>query len=306
MTEAELIPVEEIVVAERPPENTREVFLSPPDWRYQQAFQYLEDERHNSTPTIPTDPLVLLAIRALRAFRRVPNRLFMDALWNTTEEVIRLGTTMRHSAIVAEMESHIIAGHRGKDLIKLYNCPIPAKVYDLYSRLFFDLDGITAVNAWIHDFLFEPERYNKNQTLLRARLLAYYKDAPSGAKSAILGIEDKDTIRLLKQIGTNERQKSVFDYMVKHTKMDQETYVVLMEAALKSMTERDFQEHMRDRDEAGSGSLEDLATGIEQGIRSYSQPEIENADQNGLDFTNQYTQFITHKEVSNGESSSIL
>jgi hypothetical protein len=93
----------------------------------------------------------------------------------------------------------------------------------------------------------------------------------------------------------------LFDYMVKHTRMTQETYAMLMEAALKSMTERDFQEHMRDRDEAGSGSLEDLATGIEQGIRAYSQQEIEGVDQNGLDFTNQYTQFITHKEVSNGE-----
>lgn len=301
MADTELIIQEELCPAERPPENSRGVFLSPPDWRYQQACQYLEDERNGITPTIPSDPVVMLTIRALRAFRRVPNRMYIDALWNTTEEAIRLGTTMRHSAIVAEMEAHIIAGHAPKDLMKVYSCPIPAKVYNLYSSIFFDLTGITAVNSWIHDFLFEPERHTKNQVLLRARLLAYYKDASAGAKAAILGIDDKDTIDLLKKIGTNERQKSVFDYMVKHTKMDQVTYVTLMEAALKSMTERDFQEHMRDRDEAGSGSLEDLATGIEQGIRAYSQQEIADADSNGLDFTNQYTQFITHKEVSNGE-----
>ena len=301
MADTELIIEEELCAAERPPVNTREVFLSPPDWRYQQACQYLDDEKNGITPTIPSDPLVLLTVRALRAFRRVPNRMYMDALWNTTEEAIRLGTTMRHSAIVAEIEAHIIAGHSAKDLMKIYSCPIPGKVYNLYSSIFFDLTGITAVNSWIHDFLFEPERHTKNQILLRARLLSYYKDASSGAKAAILGIDDKDSIDLLKKIGSNERQKSVFDYMVKHTKMPQETYVMLMETALKSMTDRDFQEHMRDRDEAGSGSLEDLATGIEQGIRAYSQQEIADVDANGLDFTNQYTQFITHQEVSNGE-----
>lgn len=299
--EAEIIPLEEIVPAERPPEMTREVFLSPPDWRYQAACKYLEDERNGETPTIPTDPVVLLVIRALRAFRRVPNRLYMDALWNTTEEVIRLGTTMRHSAIVAEMESHLISGHSAKDLKAIYSCPIPGKVYELYAKVFFDLTGITAIHSWIHDFLFEPERHHSNQILLRARLLSYYKDAASGAKAAILGLDEKDSINLLKKIGSNERQKMLFDYMVKHTRMPQETYVMLMETALKNMTDRDFQEHMRDRDEAGSGSLEDLATGIEQGIRAYTQQEIEGVDANGLDFTNQYTQFITHKEVTDGE-----
>ena len=299
--EVDIIPEIEIPQAERPPEMTREVFLSPPDWRYQAAFKYLEDERNGQTPTIPTDPVVLLVIRALRAFRRVPNRLYMDALWNTTEEVIRLGTTMRHSAIVAEMEAHLISGHTAKDLKAIYSCPIPGKVYDLYAKIFFDLTGITAIHSWIHDFLFEPERHHSNQILLRARLLSYYKDAASGAKAAILGLDEKDSINLLKKIGSNERQKMLFDYMVKHTKMPQETYVMLMETALKNMTDRDFQEHMRDRDEAGSGSLEDLATGIEQGIRAYTQQEIEGVDANGLDFTNQYTQFITHKEVTDGE-----
>jgi len=301
MSDEELIIEEELCPAERPPENTREVFLSPPDWRYQQACLYLDSERNNETPTIPTDPIVLLTIRALRAFRRVPNRLYMDALWNPTEEAIRLGTTMRHSAIVAEMESHLIAGHSPKDLMKIYSCPIPPKVYTLYSNIFFDLSGITAVNSWIHDFLFEPEKYTNNQVLLRARLLSYYKDADAGSKIAVMGALDKSSTNLLKKIGSNERQKSLFDYMVKHTKMPQETYVMLMEAALKNMTDRDFQEHMREREETGSGSLEELAIGIEEGMRSYNQQELAEADPNGIDFTNQYTKHLVHnKEMANG------
>ena len=295
----ELILAEEVIPAERPPENKREVFLNPPDWRYQAACDYLADERAGKASTIPTDPIVLLTIRALRAFRRVPNRLYMDAMWNTTEEVIRLGTTMRHSAIVAEMEAHLISGHTPKDL-KDCNSVIPPKLYMMYSHIFFDLTGITAVHSWIHDFLIEPERHSRNQILLRSRILAYLSSAEDGVKSAVFGLPNKDVNDLLKKIGSNERQKQLFDYVVQHTKIPQETYVMLMETALKSMTDRDFQEHMRDRDEAGSGSLEELSEGIEQGIRSYSQQEIAEASAAGLDFTNQYTAFLTHKEASNG------
>lgn len=295
----ELILTEEVIPAERPPENSREVFLNPPDWRYQAACDYLACERDGKAATIPTDPVVLLTIRALRAFRRVPNRLYMDAMWNDTEEVIRLGTTMRHSAIVAEMEAHLVSGHTPKDL-RAYNSMIPPKVYMMYSQIFFDLTGITAVHSWIHDFLIEPERHSANQILLRSRILAYLSNAEEGARSAVFGLPNKSVNDLLKRIGSNERQKQLFDYVVKQTKIPQETYVMLMETALKSMTDRDFQEHMRDRDEAGSGSLEELSEGIEQGIRSYSQQEIAEASAAGLDFTNQYTAFLTHKEASNG------
>lgn len=295
----ELILTEEVIPAERPPENKREVFLNPPDWRYQVACEYLECERAGKAPVIPTDPVILLTIRALRAFRRIPNRLYMDAMWNTTEEVIRLGTTMRHSAIVAEMEAHLISGHTSQDL-KDCNSMIPPKIYTMYNQIFFDLTGITAVHSWIHDFLIEPERHSSNQILLRSRILAYLSSAEDGAKSAVFGLPSRNVNDLLKKIGANERQKELFDYVIKKTKIPQETYVMLMETALKSMTDRDFQEHMRDRDEAGSGSLEELSDGIEQGIRSYSQQEIAEASAAGLDFTNQYTAFLTHKEASNG------
>lgn len=299
MAEELIIAEEELIPAERPPENKREVFLSPPDWRYQQACEYLECERTGKVGTIPTDPMVLLTIRALRAFRRIPNRLYMDALWNDTEEVIRLGTTMRHSAIVSEIESHLIAGHTEQDL-KDHNSVIPGRLYKMYNSIFFDLTGITAIHSWIHDFLIEPERHSANQILLRSRILAYLSTAEQGARSAVFGLPDKSVDDLLKKIGSNERQKSLFDYMVKHTRIPQDVYVTLMETALKSMTDRDFQEHMRDRDEAGSGSLEELSEGIEQGIRSYSQAEIAASSQTGVDFTNQYTAFLTHKEESNG------
>ena len=45
MADEELILVEELIPAERPPDNTREVFLNPPDWRYQAACAYLDEEK---------------------------------------------------------------------------------------------------------------------------------------------------------------------------------------------------------------------------------------------------------------------
>ena len=300
-TAAELIEAQDIIQAERPPEMTREVFLSPPDWRYTTAVQYLEDERCGKTPSIPTDPMVLFTIRALRAYRNLPNRLVMDTLWKDVAETLRLGISMRRSAIVAEMEAHLIAGHAADRLAKDFSCMIPPMMYELYNKIFFDLSGIIAVHSWVHTFLFSPERYFNDQTLLRARLLAYYQSAEKGSRAAIFGPPDSSTASFLKKIGTNERQKELFDYMVKHTKLPLEIYATTMETALKSMTERDFQEHMRDRDEAGSESLEALAKGIESGIRAFSQTELANPDVSGQDFTNQFTAILTKKDTTDGQ-----
>jgi hypothetical protein len=208
---------------------------------------------------------------------------------------------MQHSAIVAEIEAHLIAGHSVKDLKELHACHIPPMMYRLYNQIFFDLSGIVAVHSWIHTFLFNPERFSGDQTLLRSRLLAYYSSADKGAQTAVFGSPDSAATAFLKKIGTNERQKALFDYMVKHTKLPIEIYATTMEAAVKSMTERDFQEHMRDRDEAGSESLESLASGIEKGIRGFSQPELKEIDAQGSDFTNQFTDIITKKENTDGQ-----
>jgi len=299
-TAIELIEAQDIIQAERPPEMTREVFLSPPDWRYLAAQQYLEEERCGKTPMIPTDPMVLFAIRALRAYRKLPNRLVLDAMWKDVSETLRLGISMRRSAIVAEMEAHLLAGHKADRLAKDYSCVIPPMMYQLYNKLFFDLTGITAVHSWIHTFLFSPERYFNDQTLLRARLIAYYQSADKGAKAAIFGEPDSETAAFLKKVGSNERQKQLFDYMAKNMRLPIEIYATTMETALKSMTERDFQEHMRDRDEAGSESLESLAKGIELGIRAYSQSELSTSGSSSSDFTNQFTEILTKKEQADG------
>lgn len=288
------------IPAEKTPSNTREFFLRPPDWRYQAAMKYLNDELHGITPIIPTDIHVQYAIRILRAFNQPATRLYMDSLCPEACDVITLGVTMKHSAITADIESCIICGNTTKDIIAegFYIKPV---VFDLYAKLFCDLSGITAVHSWIHDFLLEPERHAKNTTLLRSRLLAYYGGKQMGSTTAITGYNDKETMQLMKDITASEQQKRIFEYVVRSTDMSREDYVAVMEGAVKSMTEKDFQEKMRDREEAGSSSLEELASHLEEGIRAYSQKELETINSNGLDFVNQYTPVIIRKEQDDGK-----
>ena len=211
---------------------------------------------------------------------------------------------MKRSAIVAEIEANLLHGTTAEELAE-QGFYVPPTVYALYSKLFFDLSGITAIHAWINDFLFEPERHQRNSTLLRGRLAAYYLGVDKTAEATVTGMPlSNDVKELLKSVGNSERQKKVFDYMVKETRLNNETYVALMETAVKSMTERDFQEHMRDREDAGSSSLEDLAKNLEQGIRAFSQQELAQADVNGLDFNNQFVAGILRKDNNDGKQNS--
>jgi len=116
-------------------------------------------------------------------------------------------------------------------------------------------------------------------------------------KVAVTGMESKEAENMLRQIMQTDRQKAIFDYVIAASDMDKMDYALLMEAALKSMTERDFQEHMRDRLEAGSDSLVDLAANIAEGVRAFSQSEMEHFNQNGVDPVNGYTSIICNERA---------
>ena len=294
-------PVTVNATVERAPKCTRELFLRPPDWRYQEASAYLRELRQKKSPGIPTDPFVQYAIRLLRAEQDKDAYVYTSTLWPEVTSVMMLGTVFRHSAIAAEIEANIIHGTTPEQLVAdgFY---VPPAVYALYEKIFFDLSGITTIQAWINDFLFEPERHSHNQILLRTRLLAYHGDPEKAMEAAVVGAPmSSDTKELMKTIATSERQKKVFDYLVKETRVDADVYVGMMETAVKNMTERDFQERMRARDEVGSSSLEELAHNLEQGIRAFSQQEMSQADSNGLDFNNQFVAGILQKDNDNGK-----
>lgn len=272
---------------------TRANLLDPPDWRYRGALQYLADERAGESPTAPTDAVVQYAVRALRAFGGTGRsdayaRRYMQGLWPVMSTVLYYGVVARHSTVSADMDTCLIKGWTHAQA-RMAGCPFEQPEYDLYAKLFFDLSGIRAVHSWINDHIFEPERHAQNSTLLRSRILAYNGQGQTGMGIAVIGAMPGDSDEVIRSIMSNERQKRLFDYVLKSTRLPAELYAGIMEAALKSMTEHDFQTRMAERADPGSGSLEELALNLEEGIRAYSRQELQEYDELGLDFVNQYT-----------------
>lgn len=298
--------------AEREFDASRDSLLKPPDWRYQEALSYLRNNRDGEPSQIPTDPVVQYTIRGLRCLRINTNkqapslnnacrhgltalmRKSMPALY----EALVYGLYRRRSAVASMLDACLIKGWDHTDARKA-GCPVSRDVYALYAKIFFDLTGIRAVHCWIHDFLFEPERGSSSKALLRARLLAYYGSGSIGVSGGVTGLLSDAEAALMRAIMSNERQKKLFDYVVSKTALPADVYATMMEAALKEVSGHEFQERMREREESGTESLEELASHMEEGIRAFTKSDVA-ADATGLDFVNQYTKSLARSD-QNGE-----
>jgi hypothetical protein len=297
IVDAELLDVQAPPPSEKTPSNTREFFLRPPDWRYQEASKYLNEERDGFVPSIPSDVFVQFAVRGIRAMRSPRTRDVLLAKNYNLAAALYCGVTARHSSLVAEMEALIIGGYT-RDTLSKATTRINKDIFELYRRIFFDLTGITAMHSWINHFLFEPERYAESPILLRSRLLAYYSSVQDGVDAANMQPLSKEARDCMQSIMENERHKKIFDYVVKVAHLEPEKYAEIMEAAIKSASDRAFVERMKEREESGSASLEELATGLEEGIRAFSLDELEASKQDkiGLDFDNKYISAILRKD----------
>lgn len=298
IVDAELVGEPTPPPATETPSNTREFFLRPPDWRYQEARKYLDDEWGGFVPPIPTDVFVQFAVRGLRAMRNPRTRDLLMAKNYKLAAALCCGTTAKGSSISAEMDALIIGGYTRDTLYKA-TTRIDKDLFELYRMLFFDLTGITAIHSWINHFLFEPERYAGSPLSLRARLLAYYSSVQDGMDAASMQPLSRDAQECMKRLMENERLKKVFEYVVKEAKLEPEKYAEIMESAIKTASDRAFVEKMKEREEHGSASLEELAVGLEEGIRAFSITELEESknDKIGLDFDNKYIGAILGKDT---------
>ena len=270
----------------------RELLSRPPDWRWQAAVAYTRDTAAGLPATPPSDPVVQYAARALAGQASAMANRFTMRLWPTFSEALALGSASGSSAVTAEVDACLIKG-LDHTAAAAYGCPVPAPVYRLYASLFMDLSGIRAVHSWVQDFLFAPEMGRSDSVALRARMLAYYGGGMAGAHTAVAGMMSPAEGDLMRSLMANERLKRLFDYVVRVTRMPPDLYAQLMEGALKDMTGREFQERMRTMDQTSDESLAELAHDMEQGIRAYTQRELESPDPHGLDFSNQYIKALS-------------
>ena len=285
------------------PAFSRENFMKGPDWRYRQAVACLDDREEGKVPQVPSDPCVQYMVRAIHAYRNTDSRALMGQEWDSVYKVIHLGVEAPTSSITQETESLLIHGAEADDPeVKLL--PFSSAVYNLYGKVFFDLSGIKAIHSWMHDYLFGGSTPSRNSftAALRTRLLAYYGNRDVRKELAFSGRASGNALALMRTMASNERQKRLFDYVMSKMDLNDSDYAVLMEATLKDTASREFQEHMKDREDAGSSSLEDIANGLEAGIRSFSQTELQATSSAGLDFVNQFTKVILKDGTENSGS----
>jgi hypothetical protein len=280
---------------------TRRNLTDPPDWRYQAAVSYVHDVKHQQSPTPPSDPVVQYIARGLTGTAMLARNTnwkssqlmqrYILKCWPELAEVVYYGTQAKRSAVVAMLDTCLIKGW-SYDEAHMAGCPVTRSVYNLYSKAFMDLSGVRTVACWIQDYLIEPERYARSTRLLRARLMAFHGSGKAGLGAAITGSLSESEKALLKEISSNERSKQMFDYMVRHLDVAPDVYVGMMEAAVKSMSDQEFQHKLKTQEMAGSGSLDEMAENLEIAIRAYSSQEVQTFDANGLDFVNQYTKIL--------------
>jgi hypothetical protein len=283
----------------RTPNYGRDSFLRPPDWRYIEAQDYLREEKAGRVSPPPTDPTVQYLIRLLRGLSNPDSRLAVLLKWRDAADVIHIGTAARESAFSQELEDHIIDGTDIEDIKQMVGGTwFTAVHYHMFRSFFFDLSDVCAVTAWINYHLLDNARNSKQGALLRNRLTAYCEGGKAAIESNIPGNDDNGG--LLKRYAQNVRQQKIFDYLTQKTNLPKELYASLMETAVKDMTTREFQEHLKDKEAAGDSSLQELAGDLSEGVRRFTLDEQQTYDAFGLSYSNQYTSIILNKDPENG------
>lgn len=281
------------VPALRIPQFKRDSFLQPPDWRYEEAYRYICEEKAGRQATASSDPAVQYLVRVLRAIENPYCREYLDNEWKATAEVVHIGTMAKDSAFARELEIHIINGDSWEAINAGATQPWFTKQhYELFKLFFFDLSDMRAVTAWMSYHLFEPASASRQSSLLRTRLLAYYNGESIALDNCHMGLSTSDGAEAIKRFATTERQKRLVDYILETTKLPLELYATIMESARKEADDRDMKERIQATEAAGDATLQDLAKNLAEGIRSFTTEELEEKDKFGLEFTNRFTHKI--------------
>ena len=265
-----------------------------PDWRYREACAFIKNVDDGSAVILPSDPVVQLLVRGIKGLLCVNGKTgnkytrgYTRAAWPVTSKVLYLGTLAKDSATAGLLDICIMKGFdHGK--AKAAGMPLGKAVYDLYKLAFFDVDKLMEAGCLRNDYLFDRVRNSIHAAGLR--MVACFGDADDDGLNMAQGLpmtsgESSTAQKLMR----SRRRKQLLDYVLEERPLPAEVKAGFMETALKAAEDREFQRALKEEDDKGSASLEDLAAHIEEGIRAFSQSEIAGQPKDGVDFTNQYT-----------------
>lgn len=276
------------------PEFTRDSFLRPPDWRWQEAKKLVHSQV-TSTPCVQSeDPLVIYVARIQKACLVPQTREYIRVKMPDIWQVFSLGNMDNSSQLRASLQACIISGLSHKQISQKLKWISEVQV-KLYSDLFCDLTGVQGISEWFEQMLLQPARQHKSMNLFRARALAHYHSLEAALHSLRFGNAGKSAKTAMQAMWREARNTQLFDYMAKNLNVPIQVYVQSMEIALKNRQEHAF--ILQNKEGAQSNeSIAAITAGLDNSIRSFTQAEISQNSNEGQDPASTYIKTITSKQ----------
>ena len=280
----------------RSPEFSRDSFLRPPDWRWQEAKQLVRAQLTGTSFTSQSDPIILYAARIQKACRNTAARKFIQLKMPDAWQIFTLGTFDNSSQLRAQVQACFIYGLTPQKTAQKLKWITPIQAH-LYKDLFCDLQGVQAISGWFEQMLLQPARTAKSMNLFRARALAHYHSLEAALHSLRFGNCGKSAKEAMDAMWRNFRNTQVFDYIAKQLNVPIQIYTQMMEQAVKN---REDQAFMLQAKQGGSQSEAVVAAAqvLNTSIRGFSQAQLQlttQAEKAGIDFSAQYMQYIIQK-----------
>lgn len=209
-----------------------------PRWRWSRAEEMLLADQDGEATEGPQDYYVYLAYRMGRLVSDPSGRKWARAKWPILWDVYTLGyhtTQLRISR--ASLEACLLAGLTPREVANKLTWLSPMHV-KLYSKWFFDLDGVRNIQEWVDDYILEPYRKSsKDDCKPIALILAFDGHLDDALAYLLTGRAPED--KLYKQLRANERNKYISNYIMKGPQLPVELAAPLVENAIKQEEELD-------------------------------------------------------------------
>ena len=277
----------------------RESFLRTPDWRWQEAKKIILQKNTGIANVSKADRIVLFAARLQQAFLNPATRQFIKHKMPDAWHVIQLGTADQSSALRAQLQACIISGLQPQKIQQKLHW-ISAIQATLYRDLFCDLSQVQGIPSWFQQMMLQPIRRQSSTILFRARAIAYYHSLDAAIKSIRFGMSGSVAREVMDRMWRDQRNKQVFDYFVKQTKIPIQVYVNNMQQAIKGRQDRDFIRESR-QGQAEDTTIIQISKMLQSSVRGFTQAQTRLDTQKakaGIDFSTEYTQ---HIKIKNGQ-----
>lgn len=203
-----------------------------PRWRWSSAEQILLSEKEGLSSEGPEDYYVNLACRVGRLVNHRVGRRWVRSKWPISWDVYWLGChtqTMKTSR--ASIECCLIAGLTPKQTAEKLLWLSPMHV-QLYSKWFFDTEGVNHVQSWLEDHVLVRYKQSTNfDNNMIALILAFDGKIDDALTYLLTGRAPEHS--MYKTLRKNERSKLMSNYIMRGVHLPEALAAPLLETAVK-------------------------------------------------------------------------